>query len=262
MKLHWACYCAILIMLAAALPSLGQAAPPPSLSPTGPWPTGPWDQTSISFGLSTYSGTINSTQFTAQLNSTFRRGRTESEALGNVGFLRARGQRLSSQGELDWALRFAPRDPKGRLFSVIHTWFERDENSGIDFRGSVGGGVGTHLINNAKTRLTLEGGVAATTEKQVVDKNYPELFFDPTLRSHLSSSATVQEKLYFRYDLHNQTDVRVYSDSGLNFQITKRVGIGLHLVLDFDNEPVRDRKKLDIQSSTNLLFTIHGNPGN
>ncbi|MEO8033721.1 MAG: DUF481 domain-containing protein, partial [Acidobacteriota bacterium] len=194
-------------------------------------------------------------QVMAQLNSTVQFDRLESDAIGNLGLNHVKGQHVTNQEELDWAFRFT-RHKSDRWFSMIHTWYEHDISSGIDFRGAIGPGIGMHIMDNATARLTLEGGVCATAERQVRDQNYPALFIDPSVRWNITKKTSLQQKLNLRFNMRDRNDVRMYTQGDLRYALTQRVGVGLSLTIDHDNVPVEGHRKTDIQTSTNLTIGL------
>ncbi len=248
---------AVLFLVATPL-AIAQPAPPPAPAPGGPVAApvpNNWERTNVSFGLNTYTGDTDSQQLMTQLNSTVELGRLESDMIGNVGIAQSEGQHQSNQEELDWAFRYTLR-PSSHWFAMIHTWYEHDETAGIDFRGAIGPGVGIHAIDNKKMRLTLEGGLAATTEEQVHDQRYVAVFFDPSLRWNITKLLNLQHKTNFRFNTRDHRDVRIYTNEDLTLAITKRVGIGFGFTIDFDNQPVVGHRKTDIQTATTLTVAL------
>jgi putative salt-induced outer membrane protein YdiY len=162
--------------------------------------------------------------------------------------------------EVDWAFRITGKDPKKqRWFPMIHTWAEHDELPGIDYRLAAGPGIGMHVRDDSKMRVTLEGGFAYTDERQIHPQKFATLFFDPSVRWTINQKTSLQEKVNFRYNAERSRDVRVHSESDLNVQMTQRVSLSFSVTLDFDNEPVQGHKKFDMQTSTNVSFNLqHG----
>ena len=243
---------AALILMMAGTAAAQEAAPKPAAAPAA---QDRWQRTDISFGLSTYSGDANSVQVISQVNSTLQFNRLEWDVIGNVGFNHSDGQRDLHQEEYDGAFRYK-LEPSSHWFGMLHTWYEHDEISGVDLRAAAGPGLGVHAIDKDHIRLTLEGGLAATTEKQEVDRDYIAFFFDPSLRWAIGKKITLQQKMNFRYDIEEKDDVRVYWQSDLNFAVTQRVGVGFGVTVDFDNIPVQGHKRMDVETSTHLTIAL------
>lgn len=240
---------ALVLMVAGTTPA---QEPQPAAQPAAPER---WERTNISFGLSTYSGDVNSVQLSAQVNSTLKFTRLEWDAIGNFGLSRSDGQRDLRQEELDWAFRYSLK-PSSHWFAMLHTWYEHDEIAGVDLRAAAGPGLGVHAIDTEIVRLTFEGGLAATTERQEVDHEFVAFFFDPSLRWMIGKKITLQQKANLRYNLEESDDVRLYFQSDVNFAITERVGVGFGVTVDFDDRPVRGHKKTDVQTSTRLTIGL------
>ena len=239
-------------LLMTALPSDAQMAPdsvPPET--TG----GHWERTNISFGFSTYSGDQDTAQLMSQVNSTIEFGLLESDAIANIGLSHSEGQHLTNQEELDWAFRRSWK-LTNPWFLMLHTWYEHDETAGIDFRGSIGPGFGVHAVDNKTMRVTLEGGIAATSEQQVHDQTYAAIFFNPSIRWQMNKKVTLQHKTNFIWNTRDHQDVRVYTQGDINFSVTQRVGVGVSFTIDFDNVPVAGHHKTDVQTATNLTIAL------
>ncbi len=251
----------LLLLVLAAVPSFAQTAATP---PTAAAPAS-WEQLKVGFGLSTYNGGVtgtnpvsNSIAFSTQISSTVKNGRLESDALGAADFVHAGGAHLINQETLDWALRLSWNREQSGWYSLLHNWYEHNQSTGISFRSAIGPGIGRHVINNDKIRLTLEGGVAPTTEREQHKHNstFVAVFFDPSLRWKIGSKASLQGKLNFRFDGHGSDDIRVHSLSSLGYQFSKRVGASFVVTVDFDNKPVQDYRKTNTSTSTNLSISL------
>jgi putative salt-induced outer membrane protein len=243
---------------------LGLAIPLPAQEPSQPASEPPprfWEHTTIGFGFNSSSGNLDAKSLNARLESVIRWSRGELDATMDADFTEVKGQDLVDRYKLDSALRrsFARNS---RNFGLLHAWLNRDQAAGIDFRHSFGLGVGRHVIDQQKGRLTLEGGVAMTTEELAggdVRESFATLFFDPTLHWSLTATTSFQQQVNLRYNFEESEDHRIHSDSSIGVQITRRIGIQFSVLVDYDNLPVAGRKKTDVQTSTNVLFTL--NPG-
>lgn len=236
----------------AQIPLQPTAPGQPVVTPDMP---GNWQRTNLSFGLNTYTGDQDSQQLMAQLNSTLQFGRFESDMFGNFGVSRSEGQHQTNQEEVDWAYRYSLKK-KSNWFAMVHTWYEHDEISGIDFRGAIGPGIGVHAINSQNMRVTFETGFAATTEEQVHDQRYVAWFFDPSIRWNISKKVDFQQKLNIRQNLTDHNDVRVYTNADITYAITQRVGIGFGLTIDYDRVPVVGHRKTDVQTATTFMVAL------
>ena len=220
-----------------------------------------WEQTSLSFGFQTYNGSSDSLSLNAAVDWLEQFEKVENDAMLNVNLSRSEGSSIYQSEDLNWAVRLTPANGKRRWFPMVHLWFEHDEISGVDFRGTAGPGIGSHLINTRNVRLTLEGGVGRTIEKQVEDVSYNTFFFDPSLRWNINKKTRLKSKVSLNLNSEEGGDVRLHTETDLNFQLTQRVSLQNSVKVDFDNHPVPGHEKTDVQTSINVSFSIYkGNP--
>jgi putative salt-induced outer membrane protein YdiY len=221
-----------------------------------------WEQTSLSLGFQTYHGGSDSVSLNIAVDWLEQFEKLENEAVVNINLSQSEGSSLYQSEDLNWALRLTPAHAKRRWFPMAHVWFEHDEIAGVDFRGTAGPGIGIHLIDTAETRLTLEGGFARTVEKQIEDVSYNTIFFDPTWRWNINKKARLKSKLSLNLNGTEGGDVRLHSETDLNYQITQRVSLQNSVKIDYDNHPVPGHEKTDIQTSINVSFSIYSGTPN
>ena len=59
---------------------------------------------------------------------------------------------------------------------------------------------------------------------------------------------------YFQFDVKRVHDFRILSDTGLNFSITENLTFNSSISWRYDNEPVKDVKKYDVEVTNGLTF--------
>ena len=222
--------------------------------------TGYWENTSIKLGLNTYDGDNDSISFSAHADWNAHVSLLESDLDFDAGFQKSRGQEHIDQQKLEWTLRrLFRRDSK--WFMLVHTWGEHNQSTGIDRRMAIGPGVGLHLIDNKKTRVTLEGGVAITTERHDdgVSDDYTALFFHPSWNYVINDRASIDHDTDARWNSDESDDIRIYSETDLTYQITKKVfALSVGVVVNYDARPVRNHKRTNIETHTTLKIIFSG----
>lgn len=219
-----------------------------------------WENTSIKVGFNTWHGDTDATSLIIHADWNACVGLMESDLDFDSSFHIARRTDFIDQQKLDWALRRSFR-PHSKWFAMVHSWVEHNDSTGIDLRTAIGPGIGIHLIDNKKTRVTLEGGVAFTAEKEAdgVDQDYTAIFFDPSWNWVINDRAKIDHDTKFRLNADDTDDLRIYSETDLTYQITKTVlALAVGVVINYDARPVRNHKDLNYETHTMLKITFSG----
>jgi len=243
----------ILFCVSVASAVLGQTA-------TTPTEEGYWENTSIKVGINTYSGDTDSTNLTIHADWNACVGLLESDFDFDSSFHTALHTDFIDQQKLDWALRRKFR-PHSKWFAMVHTWAEHQESKGIDLRVAIGPGIGVHLIDNKRTRVTLETGVALTREEHDdgVDQDYTAIFFDGNWDWVINERTKLDHDTKFRLNTDDTDDLRIYSETDLSYQITKTVlALTVGVVLSYDARPVRGHKEMNVETHTMLKIIFAG----
>jgi putative salt-induced outer membrane protein YdiY len=222
-----------------------------------PPPSNSWEQTSISLGLQTSSGESTYIALNSAIDWCEQYTHVESDMTANASVSQSEGSRIFDAEGVDWPIRWTPVNRKNRFFPMMHLWFEHGEVSGIDFRGAAGPGIGSHVIDNAKMRLTLEAGFARTIEKQIADSDYNTIFVEPTFRWNINKKVSLKNKVASSFNMENRDDIRLHSETDLNFQLTQMVSVSNSVIVDYDSDPVRGHRNTYVQTSINLSISIY-----
>ncbi|HUJ13275.1 MAG TPA: DUF481 domain-containing protein [Thermoanaerobaculia bacterium] len=224
-----------------------------------PAPAPSWHETRFSLGFNSYSGDSSSISFSTRLNSKAVKDRRESELDVEGDFSKSGGRTFVDREWVEWAVRDRFSADR-RVYAMVHTWIEHNQTSGIDFRGTVGPGVGTYVIDRDREKFMIEGGLAICREIQTQNSTFPLIYFDPQLQLAVTPQSWLQTYLEARANLEDHNDVRLYSETSFNTQITQRIGIQIGGRIDFDNQPVRRHKKTVIQTYTMVSLSFGGRP--
>lgn len=247
-------------MLVLSFGSQAQAQQPPAQPPAQqPPPSDLWEQLTIGLGFQLYSGDQDAVAFGVNVDWSEQFRRIELELSGNANVTHAKGDTTHHAESMNWALRWlAEGRTDSRLYPMVHIWYQHDEVAGVDLRATGGAGVGSHLMETTAVKLTLEGGVGATTERLTgaADKSYASLFVVPRLQSQLGQRAMLKSHLLTELNASDGGDVRLQHQTDFNVQITPRVGLQNSLIVSYDREPVPGHQPTNVQMTVNVAFSL------
>lgn len=231
------------------------AAPAPTQAP----PSDLWESLTVGLGFQFYKGDQNATALGTNIDWAEQFRRVETQMSGNANVTRARGAATQHTESLNWALRFlAEGRTDRRIYPMTHFWYQHDESAGVDLRATVGAGIGSHLMETAKAKLTLEGGVGRTAERLTgaADRSYTALFVSPTLQAQVGERAQVKSNLLGEFNTSTGGDVRLSHQTDFNVQITPRIGLQNSLSVSYDRQPVPGHEPTNVQATVNIAFSL------
>lgn len=239
---------AILLLAGATLATPLEAQTSTTATPTE---EGYWQTTWIRFGLETHRGNSDSTFFTGDMDWNTNIGLLESRFDFDSSWAKTDRRKFVEQQKLEWTLRRLFR-PHSRWFYLIHSWADHHELSGIDLRTAIGPGVGVHLIDTKKMRFTMEGGPQWVREKHNNGRreSFGALFFNPTLTWHITDHIDLDHDMMFRKNLTEGGDFFIYSETDVDYRLTKVWFLSTCLIINYDADPVRGHKRMDIETKT------------
>lgn len=241
--------------------ALAQQPAAPATAPVAA-PTPPadlWEELTVGLGFQFYKGDQNAVALGTNVDWSEQFRRVESEMSGNANVTRARGAATQHTENLNLALRvLAEGRTDSRIYPMAHLWYQHDESAGVDLRATVGAGIGSHLMETAKAKFTLEGGVGRTTERLTgaADKSYTALFVSPTLHAQVGARAQVKSNLLGEFNVSVGGDVRVSHQTDFNVQITPRIGLQNSLSVSYDRQPVTGHEPTNVQATVNIAFSL------
>ncbi len=230
------------------------AQPPQAQQPATP---DLWRELTIGGGLQIYSGDSDGVAVNGNLDWSEQFRRIETEVSANANVSHTFGDVSHYAETINSATRWlAATHTRPRLYPMAHLWFQHDENAGIDMRATAGVGLGSHLVENARIKLTLEGGVGQTVERALRDWSYVTPFVSPILHWKINERTQFATNNLVYFNARAARDVRLHNETDFNVQITQRVGLQNSLIVSYDNEPETGHSTTGVQFAVNIAFSL------
>jgi putative salt-induced outer membrane protein YdiY len=216
-----------------------------------------WRELTLGGGIQVYSGDTDAIAVSGNLDWSEQFRRIETEVSANANISHTFGDASHYAETINSATRFLSATRTGpHLYPMTHLWYQHDENAGVDLRFTPGFGVGSHLVENAKVKFTLEGGIGYTVERALRDSSFATLFVSPILHWKINERAqfTTNSQSYFNAEVAR--DVRLHNETDFNVQITQRVGLQHSLQISYDNVPETGHNQTSVQFAINIAFSL------
>lgn len=249
------CTCVLVVSLGSD--ARAQQTPEPQ-APTAEAPSADaWTELTIGGGLQVYSGDTDTLALSGSFDWSQQFRHVETEVSANLNVSHTFGADSAYAGTISSATRWLAATRSGpHLYPMVHVLAQHDEGAGIDLRATVAAGVGSHLVENARVKLTLEGGLGLTRERARRDQDYPTILVSPTLRWKVNPRAQFTAGTLAYFNTEVARDVRLHGEMDLNVQITPRVGLQNSLTISFDNVPDVGHTETTVQFGVNVAFSL------
>jgi putative salt-induced outer membrane protein len=242
-----------------ALVALATAVTPALAQDTCPCPEEPepgW-RTSIGFGFAYTTGNTD----TQNLNLTFDvihdpktknvfradgfwiRNETDGEVSANRAALMLRDEYTFS----------------GRTFAFVELSYQQDEFKELDYLWTPLGGIGHHLVDSERVRLTVDGAVGGAFEKLYDQASTSDGTFKvgQSLRWQISGSATLTQSAWGLWKFSDTSDSYYHLSLALSSSVTGWLEVQLSLVNDYKNKPASpELEKNDLALLANLVLKL------
>jgi putative salt-induced outer membrane protein YdiY len=158
-------------------------------------------------------------------------------------------------GNFDW-----PLDEDNKWISFFSSKNEYDAPANLDYRGTLSTGLGYRFYNDAKRRLITRFGPAYTIEvfrEPREHRESPDLFAEMEIRWPLPLRASLEQRMRVQPSVLDFELVRVFSTSGLMFDLDtdNRWKLRLGLQYTYNSEPNPGRVPSDYTSTVSLMYT-------
>lgn len=234
--------------MAAPVPAVAvKVQPAPSLPPKYPW------QNAISAGLTLTRGNSDTMLFTADYLTQRKTPFDEYK----LGMSAAYGNQASTEtvNNYDafgqWNHLFTPR-----FYGYARIDGSRDIISEVDYRVTVGPGLGYYLIKSANTTLALEGGGAF--EAQRLDSEGDSTFATIRAAERFEHKFNDRARVWQNVEILPQVDkfdnYIVNFEIGLEASVTKSFALKSYLDDNYDNRPATGKLKNDAKLVTALTY--------
>jgi putative salt-induced outer membrane protein len=239
------------LMLAIAVPTLAQDTCPCPKEPEPGW------RANIGFGFAYTTGNTD----TQNLNLTF--DVIHDPKTKNV--FRSDGLLIRNKTDGDLAAdraAFTLRDEytfSGRTFAFVELSFQQDAFKELDYLWTPLVGIGHHILDSEKVRLTVDGSVGGAFEKLFdQDSTTAGTFkFGQSLRWQVSGNARLTQSVWGLWKFEDTSDSYYHFDLSLSSSVTGWMEIQLSLVDDYKNKPASpELEKNDLALLANLVVKL------
>lgn len=206
-------------------------------------------KTALSLGLNLTDGNSETMQLNAALT-------TEGEKAG-LGSLRAGGE--ANYGESTVAERSETTIENARLFANIKKNLGArgfasldgavlyDDIALIDYRATLGPGLGVFLVKNDRATLSVEAGPSYVWEKVAgATDDYLAMRFGQRLAVPLSATAKIWQSLDYLPTVDDFDAYLLTGEIGIEAKMTTRLGLRVVLQDKFDSLPAAGQEKNDL----------------
>lgn len=132
-----------------------------------------------------------------------------------------------------------------------------DSIAGIKFRGIIGTGIGTYLVDEDNFKFTVEGGVAYVYEEAYEDDDYFALRFAERIDYKFSDTVTFWESVEVIPEASDFGNFLLSAEAGVDSAISEKVSIGLLLQIEHDSEPSSGvEEKTDTTIGARVTYSI------
>ncbi len=220
---------------------------------------GDTSETSLNAGVTWTDGNSDTLRANAGIEFEGRRealGAIRAGAEGNYGYSRVDGER---DRDTDNASAFfnARKTITERTFASLNSTFLYDGQAGIDYRFVVGPNVGTFLVKQERTELSVEVGPSYLWEK--VDDQTDDFFvvrFAQRFDHRLSDTARIWQEAEYLPKSDDFEDYLLNSEVGVSASLTERTSLRMVLQSRYDSTPAADKERHDITVITGVSVTL------
>jgi putative salt-induced outer membrane protein YdiY len=170
------------------------------------------------------------------------------------------GEYGKTSGDLDAERLLAEgnyrRNIEEQLYWLANGSFLHDGVSGLDYRTTIGPGLGYYFIKNDAITFLLEGGPAYVWERQEGKAGTSSV--RGRVAQEFDWKFTPNAKLFERWEfldnLQNVQDWVTTLEGGVETSITKTISLRLSGRYQYDNNPAEDRKRSDFTALGALVY--------
>jgi putative salt-induced outer membrane protein YdiY len=167
-------------------------------------------------------------------------------AEGNYGESRPTGGQMDKTIENAKASVNVKKTLSAMTFTYVDASYLYDDIALIDYRITVGPGLGVYMVKNDTTQFSVEAGPSYVFER--VDgqtDSHPALRVAERLEHKLSATARIWEAVEVLSDTEKFSDYLVNSELGVEAALNSTLNLRLVLQNKFDSQPAADTEKSD-----------------
>lgn len=144
-----------------------------------------------------------------------------------------------------------------RTFGYLDASVLYDDVALIDYRATVGPGLGAYLVKNGKRTLTLEAGPSHVWEKIDGESNdYLALRFAERYTCQISATAKLVQSLEYLPAAEDFDDYLLSGEIGVEASMTERLSLKVVLQDKYDSTPAPGAERNDLSLIAGIGFTL------
>jgi putative salt-induced outer membrane protein YdiY len=142
-------------------------------------------------------------------------------------------------------------------FASLDAAFLYDDVALVDYRATVGPGVGAYLIKNDKREFSVEAGPAYLWEKvDGASDDYFTLWFAERYTCQATKTAKVWEAVKYVPEAADFNNYLLTAELGVEAAMSERLSLRVVLQDNYDSTPAAETKRNDLSLIAGLGFTL------
>ncbi|MCC5870794.1 MAG: DUF481 domain-containing protein [Gammaproteobacteria bacterium] len=211
-------------------------------------------QSRLTYGLNISTGNTDTENHSLRASSTLRRGPWRHQGNADLDLKKDSGTTTREQYRVGYQLDWFFRE---NWFAFGSSEYFQDELRGVDYRVTLGGGLGHQFWDNTLGALSLEGGIS-----EVIEKVGGESDNNRALRAGLDYNRFYMGK---RLELFHGSELLVLAErdrgeilktsTGVRYALNSFLSTNFRVDFDHETEPSPGRKKSDLVYVIGVGFT-------
>lgn len=207
----------------------------------------------FSLGASAQSGNNDSFLINSRIKAD-RKGEIDRLKLrfdGEIGENEGESTAQRAKGEAQYNRFFHPR-----AYWLINGWLEHDGVADIEFRHSLGPGLGYIFFKEKKFKLGAEAGPAWVGQK-LAGENFAhtiQMRLGNNLEWQITDNLELYQKTRFLVPFHDINDWIFTAEAGLDNKIYKSLSLRLSVINRYQNSPSVGREKNDLTLTSGIVY--------
>lgn len=215
----------------------------------------------VSAGATAKSGNTESDLYTARVETGSTMGKTILDMTVDGAYAEAEvedsdgtRQKRRTEGKVK-GIANAKQRMNGYYFSGTGSALH-DSIADVNFRGIIGGGVGTFLADSDKFKFSVEGGVSYVYELSQEDDDYFALRFAERIDYKISDTTKFWERVEVLPEIADFGNCLISAEAGIETAINSKISCGVIYQLEYNSEPNSDLEKTDTTLSVHVTYSI------
>jgi len=207
---------------------------------------------SIDLGVSYATGNTDNLFITASLN--VNREIDRDTHLFNLTFAFGESNSETTANEIlaSYAWKRLITD---RTYAGLRADIRQDELADIDYRASLTGLYGVHLIKGAQESLSIEGGFGYTFEQQGVGRDdFVNIYFGENYEKWINSETRLYQSFAFTAPLEDLGDYSLVGELGIETTLTEAMSLKVYVQDRYEAEPAAGFENNDLKIITGISY--------